>query len=475
MEKKANTLKGKKRRFWLLTAVSSVLVIAIVSFAVLITYQIPWRYDMTAQRIFTLSQQTLDILGGLEEPVQIAAVYPEGQEEQMVTSLLDEYKKASDNIIVEYVDAEREPTKLAKYELDVSAVTNGTLIVKSGERSKIIENTSLFETNELGSVFNGEREITGAVRYVTTDEMPVVYFVQGHDEADPASVMTKAVSALQQDAYETKTVTLLQAGGVPEDADILIFASPKSDLSQQELEMVQKFTMEGGKVLFLVDSVMNTNSITLDNFNTWMNEFGLDITNNYVVEEDASYHLSNQPLYLIPGFGPHEITQKIAESKKMVILPVVRGIGEIEYDKNPVSQSILMVSSDKSWVRSDMTIPTSERTEADMAGPMPLAYAVTRSNVKWGNDAARVVVIGNSSFAYDGNIEVQANRDLFLNCVNWLQGGRDSDLIASKVINADRLIIRGDDFIKLTVICMGVLPGIAFLGALAVWVLRRNQ
>lgn len=126
MDKKANTLKGKKRRFYLVSAVSCVLVIAIVAFAVLISYQIPWRYDMTAQRIFTLSQQTLDVLDGLEETVQIAAVYPEGQEEQMVVSLLDEYEKASDNILVEYVDAEREPTKLAKYELDVSAVTNGT-------------------------------------------------------------------------------------------------------------------------------------------------------------------------------------------------------------------------------------------------------------------------------------------------------------------------------------------------------------
>ena len=475
MDKKANTLKGKKRRFYLVSAVSCVLVIAIVAFAVLISYQIPWRYDMTAQRIFTLSQQTLDILDGLEETVQIAAVYPEGQEEQMVVSLLDEYEKASDNILVEYVDAEREPTKLAKYELDVSAVTNGTLIVKSGERSKIIENASLFETNELGSIFNGEREITGAVRYVTTDDMPVVYFVQGHEEANTASVMSKAVSALQQDAYEVREVTLLQAGQVPEDADVLVFASPKSDISDQELEMLQNYTMEGGKVLFLVDSVMNTNSIVLDNFNTWLHEFGLDITNNYIVEEDPSYHLSNQPLYLIPGFGPHEITQKIAESRKMVILPVARGISEVEYDKTTVTQSILMVSSEKSWVRSDMTIPTAERTEADMSGPMPVAYAVSRSNVKWGNDAARVVVIGNSSFAYDGNIEVQANRDLFLNSINWLQGGRESDLIASKVINADRLIIRGDDFVKLAIICMGVLPGIAFLGALAVWALRRNQ
>lgn len=475
MDKKPQALRAKKTRFTLLTLVSLVLVTAIVTFAVLIAYQLPWRYDMTAQRIFTLTEKSTAILGELTETVQIAAVYPSGQEEMMVQSLLDEYQKASDSIVVEYVDAEQEPTKLAKYQLNVAAVANGTLIVKSGERSKLIESSSLFQDTSSGSVFSGEREITGAIRYVTAKEMPVVYFTQGHEEADPSQVMTQAVSSLQLDAYEVRSTTLLQEGRVPEDCSILVMASPKSDITDDELAMLQEYMKKGGKLLFLVDSVMNTNSIVLTNFNKLMNTYGIDINNNFVVEEDPNSYLSTNQMYLIPSFGPHEITRKIGESKQMVILPVARGLGSVAYDETAVQLEILLLSSDKSWARVDMTIPTATRTETDISGPIPLAYAAVGSNVKWGNDPCRLVVIGNSSFAHDGNIEAQANRDLFVNSISWLQGDRNSDIIASKQINADRLIVRGNEFTKLAVICVAVLPLLAFGAALAVWAIRRNQ
>lgn len=464
-----------KRSQFIISAISTAVLITISVFLVFIANKIPWQYDMTIQRIFTLSGQTHVVLDSVSKPIQIAGVYPSGEEEMMVKSLLDEYVKASGRISVEYVDAEQEPAKLAKYQLSVSAVPNGTLIIKCGDRVKLIDNASLFEDSTDGQLFNGEREITGAIRYVSSDILPVIYFVQGHEEADPASVMTKAVSALQQDACEVKELKLLQQGGVPQDAAVVVIASPKADLTSDELAYLDAYLRQGGKMLLLVDAVMNTNDIVLGNLNGLTNEFGIDITNNYVVEEDSSFYLSNQKLYIIPGFGPHEITAGIAEAKKMVILPVARGLGEIEQDKSLVERSALLMSSDKSWIRSDMTNTSTSKTETDMMGPIALAYASTRSNVQWGEEAARIVVIGNSSFAYDGNIQVQANRDLFTNIISWLLGDRGGDVISSKIINAGGLIIRGNDFTKLAIICLAVMPGLAFLAAFAVWLLRKNK
>lgn len=122
-----------------------------------------------------------------------------------------------------------------------------------------------------------------------------------------------------------------------------------------------------------------------------------------------------------------------------------------------------------------MTIADANFTKNDYMGPAPLAYASVKSNVKWGQDAARMVVVGNSSFALDGNIEVQANRDFFLNCASWLVGESKSDVIASKTINSGALIIRGSEFTGLSILCVAVLPGLAFLTAFIVWMRRRNQ
>ncbi|MEG0914671.1 MAG: Gldg family protein, partial [Christensenellaceae bacterium] len=205
--------KNKKRVYYIITAATIALVIAIVSVVVMIADKAPWKYDMTSQKLFTLSEQTTAVLSELEQPVTIAGVYATGQEEKMVQSLLKEYEKASDKVIVEYIDVEREPAKLAKYNLTVAAITNGSLIVKSGENIKIINGTNLFEDTTEGRVFNGEREITGAIKYVNAKEMPVAYFVTGHEEANTTKVMQKAISALQLDTYEVKEVSLTQDGG----------------------------------------------------------------------------------------------------------------------------------------------------------------------------------------------------------------------------------------------------------------------
>lgn len=473
--KRENSYNRNKRRFTIIAAISIAAVVAISAFLVLLCYKIPYSYDMTTEQLFTLSQQSTAILKNINADVHIAGVYATGNEEPMVQSLLDEYVKASDKISVEYIDVEQEPAKLANYNLDVAAVTNGSIIVESGNRSKVIDYSSLFEDAYEGQVFNGEREITGAIRYVTSQEMPVVYFIQGHGETDASSLLTKAVSGLEQDACEVRTLRLTEGSAVPDDAAVLIFVSPKTDISTDELNMLEAYTRKGGSVFLMVDSVMNSNDIVLNNLNKFTNDFGIGITNNYVVEEDSKYYLTTHNLYLIPLFGQHEITEQIVSQGNMVILPVVRGLGTIDYDQNEITNTVLLQSSDNSWVRADMTITDTNRTDNDYAGPAPLAYASVKSNVKWGNDAAHMVIIGNGSFAYDGNIEAQANRDFFLNSALWLVGNRESEVIASKVISAGAIIIRGNEYTGLSILCLVILPGLAFIAAFIVWARRRNQ
>lgn len=472
---KDRSINARKLRFQLSAALTTAVVLAIAVFAVLLCYKLDWSYDMTTERLFTLSESSISAVEGLSADVQIAGVYPSGQEEQMVVSLLEQYQKNGERIHVEYIDAEREPAKLAAYHLTETAVSNGSIIVKSGSRYKILSNTDLFEDTQEGSIFNGEREITGAIRYVTSETMPVAYFVEGNGETSAAESLTKAVAALEQDAYEVKTLRLTEGGEIPSDAALLIFVSPKQDITPEELVKLQAYIKKGGRIFLMIDSVLNSNETVYTNLSVLTAEFGVGITNNYVVEEDARYYLSQYNLYLIPLMGKHEITDPISQAGTLVILPIARGLGTTDYDKSEITNTVLLQSSEKSWIRADMTIADVAFTENDYVGPAPLAYASVKSNVKWGNEAARMVVVGNSSFALDGSIEVQANREFFLNCALWLAGDEGSEQIASKTINSGTMIIRGSEFLGLAVLCLAVLLGLAFLTAFIVWARRRNR
>ena len=110
-----------------------------------------------------------------------------------------------------------------------------------------------------------------------------------------------------------------------------------------------------------------------------------------------------------------------------------------------------------------------------LPGPSRLAYAVTRQGKDSATGDSRIVAVGNATFIYNENLDTNANRDFFLSGVSWLLGGRGEETISPRVIGADKLIVRGSDFVKLAVISLIVLPMIAFFGAVMIWYLRRNQ
>src|SRR5512137_1004665 len=126
----------QKRLFNITGAATMALIIIIVVFVTLIAYRLPWAYDLTAGQIFTLSEQTQEILTALDKPVDIIAIYPKDAANPMIVSLLDKYQTAGSNLKVEYIDAEREPAKLARYDIGAAAVSNGMIIVRAEGKTK---------------------------------------------------------------------------------------------------------------------------------------------------------------------------------------------------------------------------------------------------------------------------------------------------------------------------------------------------
>jgi ABC-2 type transport system permease protein len=452
--------------------VISVVVIAV--FATMIANRIPWIFDMTAGKVFTLSSQSEQILEALSEPVEIIVVYPTGGADPMISSLLREYEKFSSYLRVEYVDIEKDPTRLSVQNLGVSAVGNGTIIVRTANQIKLLTASNMFRQTQSGTAFLGERELTGAIRYVTADHMPVVYFLEGHEEAATSGQLAQARAALELEVYNVQSLSLLKAGKVPDDAALLIIASPKRDLSESEAGMLEDYLRKGGKALFLIDA-LSTNTAMLGRFNEITRQFGIDISNNVVIEEDPSAYISNNKLNLIPGYAYHDITRALAENKRYVTLPVVMGLRTVDFNPEEVKLELLLASTNKSFMRTDMQVSLTEKSDTDISGPIPLGYVSTRIGRGWGGGDARIIIIGNSTFVYDANIEAYANRDFFLNCISWLTGGRNEYTISPRIIGGDRLIVRGNDFIRLIIITLVVLPAIPFIGAVVLWYLRRNQ
>jgi ABC-type uncharacterized transport system involved in gliding motility auxiliary subunit len=87
---------------------------------------------------------------------------------------------------------------------------------------------------------------------------------------------------------------------------------------------------------------------------------------------------------------------------------------------------------------------------------------------------ARLVVIGNSTFATDGLFEQQLNGDIFLNAISWLSQGDDQVLsIRPREMQNRRIVMSIEQQLSVALISMALLPVIGFGSGAIVWWRRR--
>ncbi|MBR4875956.1 MAG: Gldg family protein, partial [Clostridia bacterium] len=191
------------------------------------------QFDLSASSLFTLSAQTTELCKNLENPVTLYHVVETGSEDDRIVSLLDRYAAAG-NVTVHQIDPVLYPAFTGNYTQDV--VNNGSVIVVCGERSKVVDNLEIVVpviTNQDYYIltgqpdsyeFDGEGAITSAIHYVTTDELPTIYTLEGHGET---ALPDYILSLIAKDNYTISSLSLMSAGGIPEDCNALIINSPR--------------------------------------------------------------------------------------------------------------------------------------------------------------------------------------------------------------------------------------------------------
>ena len=95
------------------------------------------RYDMTENKLYSLSQETEDLCAALTQDVTFYYLGRTGQEDAAVTELLDKYKDASSHIQVVQKDPVLYPTFGAAYDAADAAV--GSIIAVCGERYRVVD------------------------------------------------------------------------------------------------------------------------------------------------------------------------------------------------------------------------------------------------------------------------------------------------------------------------------------------------
>ena len=427
------------------------------------------KYDISATKLYSITSNTKAVVNALDEDVTIYWIVQSGQEDAVIENLLSKYEALSDHIKVEMRNPDVYPTFAQQYTSET--VANNSLVVECGDRSRYIGYDDIYlqeadvYSYTYNTSFDGEGAITSAIDYVISDELPQLYVLEGHGEAELPDTFSQQI---EKDNMEVSSLSLLTADEVPEDAACLIIYAPQSDISEEERDMLSDYVSGGGKLLVMSGPVQDG---SLTNLNSLLEDYGITVTDGIVVESDREHYAFQAPYVLLPDMNSHAITDSLIEENYFAIMPISQGLSLGDTSKGTVTA--LLNSSDYSYSKADAyDLETYDKEEGDTDGPFTLAVSIED------NSGGGIVWFASSSFLEDmyNAFSSGANGDLAMNALSSLVGESEAMAIRSKSLNYNYLTISEATSSLLKAVMIGVFPLVYFgIGVYVVVCRRRLQ
>ncbi len=460
-------------------AIRTLLVLAVVLMVNYLSATFSKRHYLSSQTSVQLATRTLSVLHSLTNNVEVTLYFDRRSDFYPdVAGLLDEYAAANKKISVRLVDYQRDPGEAqkikTKYGLNTAA-DKDLIIFDSDKRVKMIPSTALLEYGARGMTadkqvdirpvrFNGERAFTAMLLALENPQPLKAYFLMGHGEVSPSDSSThgfqKFAQQLQQNYFALAGLKLNTGGDVPADCNLLVIAGPRMDFSELELQSLEKYLHEGGRLFVL----FNTSSLErATHLEPLLQRWGVQVVSDYVAEADRS-----DSSFFVSRYGKHPVTSVLTEAAFQIVLP--RPVSKIAgVTVNAVQVDELLFSSDNSTLSDTRTAPPQSYSLACAIEQKPIVGVVNpRGNT-------RLVVTGDSLFLGNTLIEQGCNSDFLNSAVNWLvERPQLVEGVGPRPITEFRLLLTEPQHRQLNWLLLGALPGGVLLLGWLVWLVRRQ-
>lgn len=477
VQKRRYSVSVKNLSFGAYSTGSIVLVLAIVVAVNIVMGEMPSSWtsiDVTSEKLYSLTDQTKEFVAGMDEDVTIYVIVAEDSQDTILGQTLQRYEDLSGHITVEYVDPNVNPRFYAQY---TDTITVNSLIVVSDKRSKVVSYSSIYETSydydyyygytSSTTGYDGEGQITSALDYVLSDDMPKVYLTEGHGEYE---LSTSFGSALTKENVEYETVYLMDYDAVPEDAACLIINAAVSDFSSDDKDKVIDYLNAGGSVI-LITGVTDDETPNLDAILDYM---GLSLAEGLVVEQNASNYYRN-PYYLLPNQSYSTYTSGLY-NQYYIFAPYAQGILINDAEAEDITYSTFLSTSDEAFSKvGQMNVQNFDKAEGDIDGPFAIGISAVKELDE--ETSATLVVYGcEQLFTDEANSMVSgANQILFTNTVSSFVNHEVSVSIPVKSYEVSYLTVPQSSAVFVGLVTMIIIPVGCLAAGFVIWFRRRKR
>jgi ABC-type transport system involved in multi-copper enzyme maturation permease subunit/ABC-type uncharacterized transport system involved in gliding motility auxiliary subunit len=449
---------GPRLVHWLPVCLLAALLVVVY----LITARHPFTWDWTRNQRYSLAPQTVQVLRSLDQDIRVHAFYQNlDPHRQAAEVLLRACRDHTPHLQFNLVDPNREVGLVQEY-----GVTKArTMIIEVGERRADL-------------LLPDETAFINTVYRLSTGKRPVIYNLMGHGEhridSDDRGGYSHYASLLSAQGYVVRSLMLARNGVVPSDADIVVIAAPKLDYSGDELQALDDYIRRGGAVLAMLDP------ITPDSLSRWTESFNVRLGNDVIVSaggERRQFGVDQRVVVIYDTYGEHPITRGL--DGLPTLFPFTQALTSLRRSQVGLTGQAILVTGPLTWTIADRDrwsgseldfvegtdrpgplafgvalevtpdavdpalsspavprVPAPTTTDADADNPVLDALEAFRTpaadsgptSVFTQTNTARLVIMGDSDFAVNENLNLYGNQDLLLNLFGWL--AREQVLIA---------------------------------------------
>lgn len=488
--------KSKKNvKFTTIAWVMAIMLLVIIIPLNIVVSLFDVQFDLTQNKMYSLTQTTRDYLSELEKSGTKVDMYllcemddvREDSEVLALANMLDEIQKYD---CINFKDVDPETTPEIKEELNPDGylqLTKGDIVVRCGNNLKRIYGTSMYtydydeNGNATAEYFNGENYITGAIKSVVEGKIPSVYFLTGHGEKSIENDYTTFRKNLKNYNYDAKELNLTTEEAVPDDAAIIIVAAPQTDISDAEKEKIEDFMDKGGNLSLLMSP--NDKDFDYTNIEDIMAQYGIAMDYNIISETDSSRHVANDNKQIMVNLvdvsesedkSISDLTSELIEQASSIIpyMPASRSFYELSTVENRTDLIICPLIETY-----DSAIGTPYGgTEVDPDEISGLLYLGAYSQDRARNDS-KLVVMGNAEFIDDENVKddyVIIPTMLYSRTITWMYNTDVDMQIPAKTQTSDYMALKSKEDTKAMMVILNAAPVIIAAAGLFVWLKRRN-
>lgn len=538
--KEKKPFNKKKLKYGSVAVVITVVFIAVVVFvnliAEILTDKKNLKLDLTAQKYYEVSQDTIDYIKDVKKDVVIDVMYQKENFEKssymkMVLETLNKYQQNSDHIEVEFHDVVSEPDVINKYsDVYSGTIQQGSIVVACGDRVKVISSIDDLFTIDTSSYYQtgsstitgykGEQELTSAVMSVTDANPKKAAFITGYNGSSiyhsyNSNAVNSLYNLMNKNGYEISQIDILNDDLSPDDYDIVVLPAPVNDLTTDCISKLDDFLYNGGKLdrnMIYIADIFQYKTPNIDDF---LEIWGIEVGDSVVYESNAD---KNQKVTISTGSAEAPIvssvdddfTSELSNTKLPIVAPVSRNINLL-FDANVdrTTNSLLQTSdtaylyplnmksvdeakaeaAEQEQATSDAensTEATEEETEAttkfdtetaEKATQNVMALAKKTNTENNETHTNNLLVIGGMSLV-DPNLTSSAtynNAEFIVNAINQICGKENGIIIAEKSLTQTTIDITAAQITTIRRIIEYVIPLIVIAAGIFVYVWRKNR